>query len=116
IATARIASAAQEGGPGGANTRTAVDSPSSAAVASQEPLRPSRCGRPRTPVRASSARSGSVLTKWAPPPSAAAAVTSHHGGAGEPGRPNATNAANPPKETRYGTGDASVPFNGQLYA
>ena len=40
---------------------------------------PSRCGRPRTPVRASSSRSGSTLAKCAPAPSSAA-------GGDQPGR------------------------------
>ena len=114
--TATIATATGDGRPAGPNASTAVAAPSSTAPASQEPPRPSRCGRPRTPVRRSSARSGSTLTKWAPPPSAAAAATSHQGGSGAPGRPSTTNAANDPNETRYGTGDATVTFNGQLYA
>ena len=42
-------------------------------------VRPSRCGRPRTPVAASSSRSGSTLAKWAPAPSSAPANGSHHG-------------------------------------
>ena len=47
---------------------------------------PSRCGRPRTPVAASSSRSGSTLAKWAPAPSSAPAIGSHHGGVGAAGQ------------------------------
>ena len=97
-------SPAHDGGPGGPRTR--VDGRGEQQPGGGRPgcrPAPSRCGRPRTPVRASSARSGSTLAKCAPAPSRPPAATSQTGGAGAPGSASTTKAGSAPKETAYGS-------------
>ncbi|AGW41554.1 ATP-dependent DNA helicase [Leifsonia xyli subsp. cynodontis DSM 46306] len=63
---------------------------------------PMRCGKPRMPVRASSARSGRTFVRCAATPSRAPAAITH--GAGHTGvaRPSAAMAGRSPKLTANG--------------
>ena len=61
-----------------------------------------RCGRPTTPERASSSRSASVFTKWAPTPRSAVATMTAGRGQGWPGRPSVTNAGQEAERQRIG--------------
>src|SRR5690606_5318766 len=113
-ATPRAATPQPAGGPGGPSTTVTTAATSSAPATAVEARRPIRCGRPRTPVAASSARSGRALAKWAPAPSSAAAPSSQAGGvAGTASTANAARAAN---DRPYGTTDSGVRLSGQLYA
>src|SRR6185437_1210395 len=67
-------------------------------VIARDSLGPARCGRPRTPVAASAAVSGTVLAKCAATPSSALAAITPGGGHGPPGPAVVTTAGSAPKE------------------
>src|SRR6266540_3988241 len=113
---ASAATPTHDGRPGGPNASVAVAASRSPAAARRLPVAPRRCGRPWTPVRASSVRSGKVLAKCAPAPSNPPAATIHSGGRGVPGRPSTTKAGSAAKEKAYGSTDSTVDFNRQLYS
>jgi predicted naringenin-chalcone synthase len=73
--------------------------PSTTTAVSRVRRAPSRCGRPRTPVASSSARSGSALTRCAPTPSNAPTAGIQGGGSAPLGPASETNTVSPPKAT-----------------
>src|SRR3954452_538452 len=104
----------QRTGPGGPNASATVAPTSRTPAAASEPKKPSRWGSPRTPVRASSARSGSTFTKCAPAPSRPPASTSQTGGILP--APNVVNAGRQANDTAYGTTENTVDLSGQSYS
>ena len=90
---------------GAPTTITTAAATSTAAATTGLQRAPSRCGRPRTPVAASSARSGSTLTKCAPTPSSAPASGSQSGGTWSGLSVRETNTGRPPNATAYGSHD-----------
>ena len=73
--------AAADGETSAPSRTRAEPAPRTTTAAAGRRRAPSRCGRPRTPVAASSSMSGSTLRRWAPTPRQAAASGSHSGGA-----------------------------------
>ena len=99
--TTAAATAAQPGPrrrPGRPEDQGAVAREQQPGGGDRGPAAPSRCGRPRTPVRASSARSGSTLAKCAPAPSSAPAATSQAGGRGARAAPAPRRRAAPERD------------------
>jgi hypothetical protein len=86
-----------------------------AAAASTADVRgPSRCGSPRTPVRASSSRSGSTLVRCTAAPSAAPAVHAHQAANAGSGAESVASDGKTPKLTRNGTIDQGVDLSPAL--
>ena len=112
--TTRATTATTVESTGAPTTITTAAVTSTAAATTWLQRAPSRCGRPRTPVAASSARSGSTLTKCAPTPSSAPASGSHSGGTWSALSVSETNAGRPPNATAYGSHDQGVDLSAEV--
>ena len=74
-----------------------------------------RCGRPRTPVRRSSSRSGRTFVRCTAAPSAAPAIQPHRAVTRGSGRASVASDGKIPKLTRNGTIENGVDFSPALY-
>src|SRR5690606_6725800 len=103
-------------GPAGPATTAADAAVRTPVATTSDPRRPSRCGRPTTPVAMSSSRSGTALAMCAPIPSSEPATTIHHGGKLGGSRASVATTGNPPNATAYGSHDHTVRLSSALYA
>ena len=108
-----MAAASAPTGPSSVATAPTKSPPMASRV---ETRAPRMCGRPRTPVRASSSRSGSTFTRWMAAPSAAPAIHAH-GAAGAGGwADSGAREGKAPKPTRNGKIETGVALSPALYA
>ncbi len=97
-------------------TAAAAPTISAQKAITDDPCAPIRCGNPRTPVRASSSRSGSTLEKWMATPSVAPAIHAHTGATRGSGRARNASDGNTPNPTTKHAADQIVDLSRALYA